>query len=91
MVDGRAKIVAELVAEFVEERVRLFPTTTFGVDEVKRALGAALQEAEETVELKPSDDTLIPAILDRHPFLVRTETGRATWKPGLNKAAGRPA
>ena len=86
--DARAKMVAELVAEFVEERVRQLPTKTFGVEDVKRALGATLRDAGDTIELTSGDDRWMADWLDRHPFLLRARQGRdAGWKPGLNKAA----
>ena len=84
MADARAKIVAELVDEFVEERVRQLPTKAFGVAEVKRALGAALKDAGGSIELKAGDDRFMAEWLDRHPFLLRAKAG-ASWKPGLNR------
>jgi hypothetical protein len=84
--DARAKIVAELVDEFVEERVRQLPSKPFGVAEVKRALGTALKEAGGAIELKAGDDRWMAERLDGHPFLLRAKAG-ASWQPGLNKGA----
>ena len=82
----------ELVAEFVEERVRHLPTKAFGVEDVKRALGAALREAGDAVELTASDDRRMSEWLDRHPFLRKATAGKApSWTPGLNRAALRRA
>ena len=90
--DARAKIVFELVAEFVEERVRHLPTKAFGVEDVKRALGAALREAGGTIELNAGDDRRMSDWLDRHPFLLKAGEGPApSWMPGLNRAALRRA
>jgi hypothetical protein len=86
-----ATIVSELVAEFVEERVRQHPTKAFRLDDLKRALAALLRDAGEATDLKVSDDGWIIDWLDRHPFLIRTQAVKAgaggEWKPGLNKAA----
>jgi hypothetical protein len=86
--DARTKIMIELVAEFVEERVRQLPNKTFGIDDVSRALAAMLRDAEGAVEAKPGDSRWIADWLDRHPFLLKAKAGSASqWKPGLNKAA----
>jgi hypothetical protein len=83
-----ATIVSELVAEFVEERVRQHPTKSFRLDDLKRAVAALLRDAGEATDLKTSDDGWIVDWLDRHPFLIRQQSGAAgEWKPGLNKAA----
>jgi hypothetical protein len=84
-----ATIVSELVAEFVEERVRQHPTKAFRLDDLKRALAALLRDAGETADLRASDDGWIIDWLDRHPFLIRSPDIRSAgeWKPGLNKAA----
>jgi len=83
-----ATIVSELVAEFVEERVRQHPTKAFRLDDLKRALAALLRDAGETADLRASDDGWIIDWLDRHPFLIRSHAAAAgEWKPGLNKAA----
>jgi hypothetical protein len=88
--DARAKIIAELASEFVEERVRQRPTEAFRIDDVKRALASLLSEAEASVELKATDDRWLCDWLDRHPFLLRADTGSALqWKPGLNRAAAQ--
>ena len=90
--DARAKIVSELVAEFVEERVRHLPTKPFGVEDVKRALGTALRDAGGSIKLQASDDRWMSEWLDRHPFLLKAKAGKApSWTPGLNRAALRRA
>ncbi len=81
-------ILDELVAEFVEERVRQFPTRSFGVTDIVRALATALGDAGQT-ELTTKDHQKIARLLDEHPFLVRTLSGTgATWRPGLAKRQG---
>jgi hypothetical protein len=86
--DTRAKIVNELVAEFVEERVRQLPTKSFILDDVKRALGTMLRDAGDVVDLKAGDDRWMADWLDQHPFLIRAKAGSpGQWKPGLNKMA----
>lgn len=86
--DARTTIVSELVSEFVEERVRQHPSKAFDLAAVRAALAASLKEADSGVALKPADDALIAAILDRHPFVVGTGSGaKRAWKPGLDKAA----
>jgi hypothetical protein len=83
-----ATIVSELVAEFVEERVRQHPTKAFRLDDLKGALAAMLRDAGDAAEWKATDDSWIIDWLDRHPFLIRGKAGAASeWKPGLNKAA----
>jgi hypothetical protein len=88
--DARSRIVAELAAEYVEERVRHRPAEPFQIDDLKLALVALMHDADAPIALKPSDDTWLAAWLDRHPFLLRTRAGRGlAWKPGLNtQAAG---
>jgi hypothetical protein len=87
-VDARGKIVAELLAEFVEERVRQQPAHAFGINEVKQALASALHDAGDAMALAPSDDRWIADRLDRHPFLLKAAKGRVpAWRPGLNRAA----
>jgi hypothetical protein len=84
--------MVELVAEFVEERVRHSPTKAFGVEDVKRALGTALRDAGGAIELTATDDRWMSEWLDRHPFLLKAKSGKApSWTPGLNRAALRRA
>jgi len=86
--DARAKIVTELLSEFVEERVRQLPAQAFGINEVKQALGTALHDAGGAIALTPNDDRWISERLDRHPFLLKAAKGRVSaWRPGLNRAA----
>jgi len=81
-------IVSELVAEFVEERVRQHPTKPFRLDDLKRAVAALLRDAGDATNLKAADDGWIVDWLDRHPFLIKQQSGAGgEWKPGLNKAA----
>ncbi len=53
--DARGKLIVELVAEFVEERVRQFPTEVFDLAVLKRALSAALKEGGAGFELGSVD------------------------------------
>ncbi len=88
--DANAKIVPELVAEFVEERVRQFPTKSFALADVTRALTAMLRDSGAAVDLKRVNDAWLSEKLDQHPFLLRSKAGRTgQWKPGLNKQASR--
>jgi len=81
-------MLSELLADYVEERVRQFPKQSFDLAAVKRALGANLSEAEAGLALAPADDERIAGFLDRHPFLVRAQgAAKPVWKPGLDKAA----
>lgn len=82
-----ATIVSELVAEFVEERVRQHPTKAFRLDDVKRALAAMLRDAGEPTVIKATDEGWIAEWLDRHPFLIGAASGSGEWRPGLNKVA----
>jgi hypothetical protein len=83
-----ATIVSELVAEFVEERVRQHPTKAFRLDDLKGALAVMLRDAGDAADWKATDDGWIIDWLDRHPFLIRGKSGAGSeWKPGLNKAA----
>jgi len=88
--DARSKLIAELVSEFVEERVRQFPTQVFDLAALKRAVATALEEGGAGFELMSGDDRALASLLDRHPFLVRAKD-RTTlaWKPGLDKARPR--
>ena len=82
-------MVVELLAEFVEERVRQSPTKTFCMDDVTRAI-SSLADETGMIELKRDDAKWIPDWLDRHPFLRRGKAGAVgTWKPGFNKGAFR--
>lgn len=85
-VDARSTIIAELAAEFVEERVRERPGKLFAIEDVKRSLSATLRDAGEAAVLLRDDDALIAACLDRHPFLLKAKAGsKAHWKPGLKR------
>ena len=88
--DARSKLIAELVSEFVEERVRQFPTQVFDLAAVKRAVTMAFKEGGTGLELLSGDDRALTSLLDQHPFLVRAKD-RTTlaWKPGLDKARPR--
>jgi hypothetical protein len=88
--DARAKIVAELLAEFVEERVRQWPKKPFGLSDVTRALGTMLRDSDTAIELKRADEPRLSDWLDQHPFLRRAASGSSgQWTPGLNKQALR--
>ena len=84
--DARSKILNELLAEFVEERVRQLPKKVFGLGDVTRALSGMLRDSDARLELKSADDARLVQWLDQHPFLRRTKTGASgQWAPGLNK------
>jgi hypothetical protein len=90
--DARAKIVAELLAEFIEERVRQAPKKAFGLSDVTRALGSMLRDSDAALELKRTDETWLAQKLDQHPFLRRAKAGASgQWVPGLNKPAMKRA
>ena len=90
--DAKAKILAELVAEFVEERVRQLPASAFGIGDVTRAVASMLRDAGDAVALEPGDDKWMTHWLNQHPFLLRSKAGSTIqWKPGLNKDAMRRA
>ncbi len=83
----RSPMIAELLADYVEERVRQFPKATFDLAGVKRSLNAALKEGQTGFDLGAGDDRALTNILDRHPFLLRASNGPVpTWKPGLDRA-----
>ena len=88
--DARSKLIAELVSEFVEERVRQFPTQVFDLAAVKGSVTMALKEGGAGFELMSGDDRALASLLDQHPFLVRAK-GRTTlaWRPGLDRARPR--
>ena len=88
---ARAQMIAEMVDEYVEERVRQFPTQVFDLAAVKRALGETLKEAEAGFDLGPGDDKALGQLLDRHPFLVRAPGAALAWKPGLDRKAVKQA
>ena len=84
--DARAKILNELLAEFVEERVRQAPKKVFGLGVVTRALSGMLRDSDTRLDLKSTDDARLVQWLDQHPFLQRTRAGAsAQWTPGLKK------
>ncbi len=84
--DPHRIIVAELLTEFVEERVRQLPTRAFGVGDVTQAASTMLREAGVLATVRPTDEQWIATWLDQHPFLLKQKAGfGALWKPGLNK------
>jgi hypothetical protein len=90
--NARAKILNELLAEFVEERVRQSPNRTFALADVTRALGDMLRDADAAIELKRDDEARLSVWLDQHPFLQRSKSGPGgQWKPGFNKQAAQRA
>jgi hypothetical protein len=88
--NARAGLIAELVLEFVEERVRQSPGKQFDIPTIRRAIEPMLKEAGTEVTLTAADDLLISTLLDEHPFMVRAGGAKAAWKPGLHKAPVRP-
>ena len=90
--DPKRTIMAELLAEFVEERVRQLPVHAFNISDVTRAVSAMLRDAGDASALKSSDESWIADWLDQHPFLLKHKVGSGTaWKPGLNKPGLRRA
>ena len=89
--EARAQMIAELVDDYVEERVRQFPTQAFDVAAVRRALQEALKDGDAGFDLGPGDDKALGQLLDRHPFLTRVPGSAPAWKPGLDKAAMKRA
>ena len=88
--DAKSNILHELVAEFVEERVRQLPSSAFSLADVTLAVGTMLRDAGEAVSLAPRDDKWLIDWLNQHPFLLRSKAGPITqWKPGLNKGTLR--
>jgi hypothetical protein len=88
--DAKARILLELLGEFVEDRVRQRPTSAFNLLDVMQAIGAVLRDAGSDVALDPSNDMRIVDWLNQHPFLLRpTDESTNRWKPGLNKHALR--
>jgi hypothetical protein len=84
--DPRQTIVAELVTEFVEERVRHSPLDAFSIGDVTSAVTAMLREASVLAAIEPDDEKWIADWLDQHPFLLQQNAGStAQWRPGLNK------
>ena len=83
----RSTMLAELLADYVEERVRQFPKATFDLAGTKRSLNAVLKEGQAGFDLGAGDDRVLTNMLDRHPFLLRASNGPVlTWKPGLDRA-----
>ena len=86
----KSNMIAELLADFVEERVRQFPKAPFDLANVKRSLNAVLKEGQAGFDLASGDDRALTGMLDRHPFLLRAKNGTApAWKPGLDRARHR--
>ena len=88
---ARAQMVAELLDDFVEERVRQFPKQAFDIAAVRRALRETLRDGEAGFDLGPGDDKALGQLLDRHPFLTRVPGAASAWQPGLDKAAVKRA
>lgn len=76
----------ELVAEFVEERVRGQPRKAFDLEEARKAISAMVAETGERVNFTQGDLDRMSALLEGHPFLVRVPGSRPSWKPGLDRA-----
>ena len=83
-------IATELVAEFVEDRVRAFPSEAFDLPTAERAIKAMLKDGQLAIDVGPKGDVPLATLLDAHPFLVRAKhrSGPA-WKPGLQRRAAR--
>jgi hypothetical protein len=88
--EARGQMIAELLDDYIEERVRQFPNQAFDLASVRRALQQLLKEGEAG-DLGPGDDKAIAQKLDQHPFLVRAPGAAASWKPGLDKRPRKPA
>ena len=87
--EARAQIIAELVDEYAEERVRQYSTQVFDLAAVKRSLRESLKDGDAGFDLGPGDDATLAGLLDRHPFLIRVAGTVPSWKPGLDKAPTR--
>lgn len=83
---SRTKLIAEVLDDYVEERVRHFPGERFDLVAVKRAIGQTLRDGNSGIELTSIDDPMMVQWLERHPFLVAADrASKLSWKPGLNK------
>jgi len=83
----RSTMLAELLADYVEERVRQFPHAPFELAGVRCSLNAALKEGQAGFDLGAGDDRVLTNMLDRHPFLKRASSGPVlAWRPGLDRA-----
>ena len=83
----KSTMIAELLADYVEERVRQFPKATFDLAGTKRSLNAALKEGQAGFDLGAGDDRVLTNMLDRHPFLLQASSGPVlAWRPGLDRA-----
>jgi hypothetical protein len=89
--NARDRIIAELVEDFIEERVRHSSKKAFDLPAVKKGLQENLKGTEAAMELASSADRVIVAALDRHPFVVRAAKGPTiAWKPGLDISRADP-
>ena len=86
----RSSMIAELLTDYVEERVRQFPKAVFDLAGVKRSLSAVLIDGQAGFDLVPGDDRVLTSMLDQHPFLVRAGNGPGlSWRPGLDRTRRR--
>jgi hypothetical protein len=69
--NARDRIIAELVEDFIEERVRHSSKKAFNLPAVKKGLQESLKGTEAAMQLSAADDRVILAALDGHPFVVR--------------------
>lgn len=83
---SQASLLDALTAEFVEERVRHKPKSSFDLAEAGRALADMLAETGEKVTFTQKDLDTIAGLLDRHPFVLRQPGAKPSWKPGLDRA-----
>ncbi len=82
----RSSMIAELLTDYVEERVRQFPKAVFDLAGVKRSLSAVLKDGQAGFDLVAGDDRVLTSLLDQHPFLVRAGNGPGlSWRPGLDR------
>jgi hypothetical protein len=83
--NARDRIIAELVEDFIEGRVRHSSKKAFDLPAVKKGLQESLKGTEAAMQLSAADDGVILAAVDRHPFVVRVGKGSTlSWKPGLD-------
>ena len=82
---GQSSMLDALVAEYVEERVRLNPKKSFDLAEAVRALSDMLADTGEKVSFSQSDKDMVARLLDRHPFVLRQPGATPAWKPGLDR------